>query len=321
MKTSKIKKVACVGTGVIGASWATNFVFKGYPVNIYDINQQQLDLAKVNIEKNLEFLLGKKVLTKKVVDKAKTLVKYTTNIEEAVHDVQFIQEAGPEKYDIKQAILAEIDKYTDPQTIFASSTSGLLITEITKYSPHPERCIGAHPYNPPHLIPLVEISKGAKTSTETVNAACEFYKAVGKEPVVLQKEALGFISNRLQMALYREAIDLVMRGVCSVEDIDKAACFGPGLRYGIMGPNLIYELGGGAVGIKGLFKHVGASVEMWWADMADWKKWPEGWLDIAQEGVNREKANRPAEIGRTTEEIIRFRDSMLVDLLKLHHKL
>jgi 3-hydroxyacyl-CoA dehydrogenase len=147
------------------------------------------------------------------------------------------------------------------------------------------------------------------------------YQQIGKEPIILQKEAPGFIANRLQVALYREAVDLVVRGVCTLEDVDKAALFGPGLRFGILGPNLIFQLGGGIHGIKGILSHIGPSVEMWWADMADWKKFPEGWGEIAQAGVHKEMANRDKQIGNTNEEVSRYRDGMLVELLKLHKKL
>lgn len=321
MKVTEIKKIACIGSGVIGASWATNFIMKGYTVNVYDIKQEQLELAKANIDNNLKFLFEEKILTAEEVEKAKSLVNYTTSMEEAVSDVQFIQESGPETYEIKHAILDELEKYTSSETIYASSTSGLLITEISKNAKHPERCIGAHPYNPPHLIPLVELSKGVKTSEESMTIAYDFFKLVGKEPVILQKEALGFISNRLQMALYREAIDLVMNGVCSVEDIDKATCFGPGLRYGIIGPNLIYQLGGGPHGIKGMLAHIGPSAELWLTDMASWNKIPEEWKNIAQEGVLKEMENREPEFGKNNEELAKFRDRMLVSLLKLHKKL
>jgi len=321
MKASEIKKVACIGAGLIGASWALSFAVKGYEVKVFDINEGQLESAKAQIAKNLGFLVSRKVLTHEGAIKSQQLITYTTNLTEAVCEVQFIQESGPEKYEIKQEILATIEASTAPDTIFASSTSGLLISEIAKNAKYPERCLGAHPYNPVHLIPLVEITKGAKTSQEVVDCTFAFYQSLGKEPIILQKEALGFIANRLQVALYREAVDLVVRGVCSVEDVDKAALYGPGLRFGILGPNMIFQLGGGAHGISGLLTHLGASVEMWWADMADWKKWPAGWNEMSQAGVNREMANRPLEFGNTTEEIARFRDEMLVELLKLHKKL
>lgn len=238
-----------------------------------------------------------------------------------MQDVQYVQESGPENYDVKKAVLAILDKYGSPETIFASSTSGLLITEIAKGSQHPERCIGAHPYNPPHLIPLVEITKGEQTSNAVVKVANDFYRLLGKEPIVLQKEALGFISNRLQIALYREAVNLVLTGVCSVEDVDKAVCYGPGLRYALLGPNLIFHLGGGQVGLKGVLEHIGPSMELWLKDMAVWKEFPAGSKDILQKGVLQEMQGRKQEEGKTTEEISRWRDEKLLNLLKLLNRI
>ena len=321
MEIPEIRKTAVLGGGLIGSSWAANFLWKGFSVHIYDISDEALTTAENRIRKNMEYLVSKGILTADKLNEALGLAKYTTSLAEAVKDVQFLQESVLEKYEVKQALLAEVDKYAPADAVFASSTSGLLITEIAKDSEHPERCLGAHPYNPPHLIPLVEISRGQKTSEETVKRACGFYMSLGKEPIVLRKEALGFISNRLSMALYREAVDLVMRGVCSVEDIDKAVNFGPGLRYALMGPNLIYQLGGGPQGIQGLLKHVENSVELWWEDMATWKKWPPGWYEKAQEGVNEEMANRIPEQGRTNEEIARWRDDGLIEILKFLKKI
>jgi 3-hydroxyacyl-CoA dehydrogenase len=316
-----IKRVAVVGGGMIGSSWATNFVWKGVPVNICDVNTAVLETAGKRIRDNLGYLVSKGIITADQMQTALSLAEYTTSLEEALKDVQFIQESVLEQYKMKQDILAEVDKYAPAEAIFASSTSGLLITEIAKNSEHPERCIGGHPYNPPHLIPLVEINKGQRTSEETIRRALEFYESLGKVPVVLQKETLGFIANRLSFALYREAVDLVNRGVCSVEDVDKAVNFGPGLRYALMGPNLIYQLAGGQHGLTGIFRHVEESVELWWGDMATWKKWPPGWYDTAQEGVNREMANRPPDQGRTNEEIEKWRDDGLIEILKFLKKI
>ena len=321
MKKPEIKKTAVLGGGLIGSSWATNFIWKGVSVNIYDISDEILKTSRNRIRANLEYLVSKGILTAGEMDAALGRAKYTMNLGEAVKDVQFLQECVLENYEVKQDLLAEVDKHAPADAVFASSTSGLLITEIAKGSEHPERCLGTHPYNPPHLIPLVEISRGQKTSEETVKRTWDFYKSLGKEPIVLRKEALGFISNRLSMALYREAADLVMRGVCSVEDIDKAVNFGPGLRYALMGPNLIYQLGGGQHGIQGLLKHVESSVQLWLEDMAAWKKWPPEWSEIAQEGVNKEMANRSPEQGRTNEEIARWRNDGLIEILKFLKKI
>lgn len=242
-------------------------------------------------------------------------------MEEAVKEVQFITESGPESYEIKQKMVEEMEQYTSKDTIISSSTSGLLITEIAKNAKYPERFIGAHPYNPPHLIPLVELTKGDKTDTHVLDVAKEFYQMIDKEPVVLQKEALGFICNRIQMAVYREVCDLVMNGVCTIEDADKAVTYGPGLRWAIMGPSLVFELGGGEGHIDGLMKHLNPSISLWLHDMADFKDFPEEFPQIAREGVEASLKNRPAEIGNDDASLAEYRDKMLIELLKLHHKL
>jgi carnitine 3-dehydrogenase len=322
MKAVDIKKISVLGgSGLIGSGWATFFLWKGLEVNVYDINDALLQTAKERISGNLSYLLAKNIITKEIMDKALGKVVYTKDIGDSLRDVQFVQECAPEKYEPKQALVAALDQYGSKEAIFASSTSGLLITEIAKNSQYPERCIGAHPYNPPHLIPLVEISKGEQTSDAALQTAYDFYKAAGKEPIILQKEAPGFIANRLQIALYREAVDLVMRGICTVEDVDKALCFGPGLRYALMGSNMIFQLAGGPFGLKGVLAHIGPSAEMWMNDMAVWKKWPAGISDALQEGVDKAIANRSAEEGKTNEEIIRWRDDKLLALLKLLNKI
>lgn len=321
MKMEKIKKVSCVGAGVIGYSWALYFSLKKLDVTVYDISDESLELAKKRVHDSLGSLIQNQVIDENEGRKIETRIVYTTSIEEAVSDVQFIVESVPEDYDIKRNLVKEMETFTSNETIIASSTSGLLITEIAKDAKYPERFIGAHPYNPPHLIPLVEITKGEKTSEEVVTTAKEFYISIDKEPVVLQKEALGFICNRIQMALYREVCDLVSRGVCSVEDVDKAVTYGPGLRWGIMGPSLVFQLGGGEHGIAGLLQHLGPSINLWLQDMADFKEFPKEFGPIVQKGVNEEIKNRPPEIGNDDSSLAEYRDKMLIEMLKLHNKL
>ena len=321
MRGSEIKKIACFGTGVIGASWATNFVMKGYAVNMYDISKEQLELGCNKVAGNLSFLVEKGVLSRTDAEAALGRITYTTSVAEAVADVQLIQESVPERYEIKQAVLAQIDEVVGGEVIYASSTSGLLISEIAKLSKYPARCIGAHPYNPPHLIPLVELV-GPEGSESVVAAAKEFYALLGKEPVVLNREVPGFIANRIQTAVAREIIDLVVRGVCSVEDADKALTFGPGIRWGIMGQNLLYNLGN-PNGIRGLYANVGGgkNKKSWLDDMARWTVYPEGWPELAQAGVDAAIAKRPPEQGNTAETLANYRDEMLIEILRLHHKL
>ena len=321
MEAKYIRKVACVGAGVIGYSWALYYSLKELSVTVYDLTDEKLQLAKKRIHESLVNLKQNDVISENEIDEIESRISYTTSMEEAVKDVQFITESGPENYEVKQKMAEEMEKYTSSDTIIASSTSGLLVTEIAKNAKHPERFIGAHPYNPPHLIPLVELTRGEKTDDHVLEVAKEFYQMIDKEPVVLQKEALGFICNRIQMAVYREVCNLVMKGVCTIEDADKAVTYGPGLRWAIMGPSLVFELGGGEGHIDGLMKHLNPSISLWLHDMADFKDFPEEFPEIARKGVEEALKNRPQEIGNDDQSLAEYRDKMLISLLKLHNKL
>lgn len=321
MEVKNIRKVACVGAGVIGYSWALYYSLKKLSVTVYDLTEDKLELAKKRIHESLLNLKKNNVVQESEILEIENRITYTTSMEEAVKDVQFITESGPENYEVKQKMVEEIEKYTADDTIIASSTSGLLVSEIAKNAQHPERFIGAHPYNPPHLIPLVELTKSDKTDEKILKVAKEFYQSIDKEPVVLQKEALGFICNRIQMAVYREVCSLVMNGVCTIEDADKAVTYGPGLRWAIMGPSLVFELGGGQGHIDGLMKHLNSSISLWLHDMADFKDFPDEFPDIARKGVEEAMKNRPAEIGNDDQSLTEYRDKMLIELLKLHNKL
>ena len=277
-----------------------------------------LDIAKNNVEKAICPLLEAGVLTEKSAADIRNRITYTVSMEEALNGTDFIQENGPEKLEIKRAILADVDRYAPANVIYASSTSGLKITDIAANSMHPERCVGAHPYNPPHLIPLVEIMKGEESNPEMVQLAYDFYQSVGKEAVLLHGECPGFISNRLQMAVYREMTDLVMRGVCSVKDVDKALVYGPGLRWGIFGHNMVLQLASPGC-LTGFFQTAGAGCNALLADMADWKSMPDV-IEKLQAGVNEEMKELPPFIGNSDEACREFRDHMLIQMLKMHKK-
>ncbi len=320
MKPEEIKRVACVGGGVIGSSWAIQFAMKGLDVVLYDINDEQLAKSQAQMNKSLDALEQFKAVTPQRRQEIADRVKLTTSMEEAVKNAQFIQESGPERLEIKRSILAQVEEYASADAIYASSTSGLLVSDIAAQAAHPERCVGAHPYNPPHLIPLVELTSGDKTDPELLQLAYDFYQSIGKEAVLLRKECPGFIANRLQLALYREVQDLVMRGVCSVEDADKALVYGPGLRWAIFGHNMIMQLGNPG-GLTGMVQMLGNSGDRWLADMASWTHQPDNWAEVAQPGVDKEMANFPDHIGHTNEDCAKYRDQMLIELLKLHRKL
>lgn len=320
MKKEQIKQIACVGGGVIGSSWAIQFAMRGLDVALYDINEEQLKKSRAQMDKSLDSLVRYHAVTPDQRAEIAGRVAFTTCMEAAVKNAQFIQESGPERLEIKQSILAQVEEYASPDAIYASSTSGLLISDIAAKAAYPGRCIGAHPYNPPHLIPLVELTRCGKTDDDVVKLAYDFYQSIGKEAVLLRRECPGFIANRLQLALYREVQDLVMRGVCSVEDADKALVYGPGIRWAIFGHNMIMQLGNPG-GLTGMVNMLGNSGDCWLEDMASWTHQPDNWAEVAQPGVDQEMANFPEYIGHTNESCIAYRDQMLIDILKLHKKL
>ena len=320
MRIEDMKCVASIGGGVIGSSWTLLFAMKGLTVQQYDISDEQIETCVKNIERNIASLLEFGAIKEDEVEAIKSRISYTTSIAEAVKDAQFIQENGPERLPIKQSILAEIEAAAPADAIYASSSSGLPISDVTANAVHPDRCVGGHPYNPPHLIPLVEITYSERTAQDNVQLAKAFYQSIGKEAVVLNKDCPGYIANRLQLAVYREMIDLVMRGICSAEDADKSLTFGPGIRWAIFGHNMIMQLGNPG-GLKGMMAMLGTGGDVWLADMADWKHMPnEEYGEIAQASVDEMMKNFPDEIGHTNPEIAKYRDKMLIEILKLHKK-
>ena len=193
---------------------------------------------------------------------------FTDDLETAVADADFVQENGPEREDFKHALYRLLDAATRPEVVLASSSSGLLPTVIARGCPtHPERVVIGHPFNPPHLIPLVEVVPGALTSPQTVDRAMGFYTSVGKKPIRLRQELPGHVANRLQAALWREAYSLVARGVASVSDIDTAISQGPGLRWAVLGPFVLQHLSGGPGGLAHNLEHLGPPMVAWWEDL------------------------------------------------------
>lgn len=319
MKVNDIKKVACVGGGVIGANFALLFAMKGLDATIFVRSNEKIEKCKVTVSNNIDSLIEFGVFDADKKEETLSRISYTTSIAQAVTGAQFIQENGPERLDIKKDILAQIEAAAPADAIYASSSSGLLISKVSEDAVHPERCIGGHPYNPPHLIPLVEITYSEKTDQSNVQLAKEFYQSLGKEAVILKKECPGLIANRLQLAVYREMIELVLRGVCTAEDADKSLVYGPGIRWAIFGHNMIMQLGN-PNGLKAMMEMLGSGGDAWLADMADWKHMPENYGDIAQESVDEMMKNLPEYIGHTNPEIAKYRDSMLIEILKLHKK-
>ena len=258
---SGVRRVAVVSTGVIGASWAAHFLAHGLDVVATD--------PAPGAEERLRADVAAVWPTLAPVDGASPeRLTFTADPGEAVADADFVQENGPEREDVKHALFAVLDAAARPDVVLASSSSGLLPSVIARGAvAYPERVLVGHPFNPPHLIPLVEVVPGEKTSEQAVEAATAFYSAVGKRPIRLRQEVPGHIANRLQAALWQEAYSLVERGVATVADIDTAISQGPGLRWAVLGPFANQHLSGGPGGIAHILEHLGPPTEKWWRDL------------------------------------------------------
>ncbi len=235
----EIRRIACVGAGVIGHSWATFFAMKGYPVWLHDLSEAILRRSLGWIQTALALCAEKGVLADREVAAAVSRVQVTTDLSAAVTAADLVVEAVFEDYAVKRQVFQAVDGVAPADAILASSSSYLLMSKIQSVTRRPGRCIEVHPFNPPHLIPLVEVVPGRATEEATVARTVEFFAGVGKVPVVVRKELGGYIANRLQRALSREAVDLVESGVASVEDVDLAVSAGPGLRWALYGPFLV----------------------------------------------------------------------------------
>jgi 3-hydroxyacyl-CoA dehydrogenase len=247
-----IKRIAIVGTGVIGASWASYYLAHGFDV----IATDPAPNAEANLRTYVEGYW--KPLTKAGLAPGASIdrLAFASNMQEALGEADFVQENGPERPDFKKKLFADMDAIARPDVILASSSSGLTMDVIQSDCKQPERCVIGHPFNPPHIIPLVEVVGGAKTSEETIQRALTFYASIGKKAVRLNKALPGHVANRFQAALYKEVLYLVQQGVLSVEDADVAICYGPGLRWAMMGPSLQWHLNGGAGGIQHFMEHL-----------------------------------------------------------------
>ncbi|MFH2110146.1 MAG: 3-hydroxyacyl-CoA dehydrogenase NAD-binding domain-containing protein [Candidatus Bathyarchaeota archaeon] len=305
-----VKRVALVGSGLIGQGWAALFALNGYSVVMQDLSEERLGEAKARAVHHIGTLVDAG-LGKNARAAAKRL-ETTTSLGEALEGADYVQESVFESLSVKCPLYAEMDRLAPRDVVLASSTSGLLMTDIARdMRMHPERAIVAHPWNPVHLVPLVELSPGKKTGAKTIETTYKVMEDIGRVPVVLKKEAPGFIANRLSAVLWREALNLVDQGVATVEDVDKALRAGPGIRWAIMGPYMTYHLGGGKGGIEYLMRHIGVSKSKWMETMATWTETPESVVQKAIDGVDEMVG------GKSLEELEAWRDRYLLELNKL----
>jgi carnitine 3-dehydrogenase len=283
-----VRHVAVVGAGVIGASWVSHFLARGLDVAAFDVSGTAESLLRTAVNAHWPALqrLGLHP------DASPDRLRFTTDLADAVDGADFVQENAPERVEVKREIFGRIDPLLDPAVVIASSSSGMSPSSIAQHcTDHPERVLVGHPFNPPHLIPLVEVVGGQATSEASIQTAMDFYAAMGKRPIRVRQEIPGHVANRLQAALWREAYSLVERGVATVADIDTAIAQGPGLRWALLGPFLNQHLSGGPGGIAHVLEHLGPPMVEWWADL--------GQPDLTPELVGTLVAGVQDELGKT----------------------
>ncbi|MEV7391713.1 MULTISPECIES: 3-hydroxyacyl-CoA dehydrogenase NAD-binding domain-containing protein [unclassified Streptomyces] len=301
---SPVHRVAIVGTGTIGASWATHFLVRGFDVTATDPSPT----AEAALRSYVAAAWDAAASIGLAPGASQERLGFTADLRQAVADADFVQENAPERPELKVRLFADLDDATPPDSIIASSSSGITMSEIQAGCRRPERTVIGHPFNPPHIVPLVEVVGGTKTAPETVRDAMAFYASIGKKPIHLKKELPGHVANRIQAALYREVVYLVEEGVLDVADSDDAVSWGPGLRWGVMGPHLLWHLGGGEGGIQHFMDTLMPRMVDFWKDLGT----PEFTPELAETIVSGvlQEAN-----GRSVDELAAGRDAMLSALL------
>ena len=312
MRIDDDARIAVIGTGTIGASWAALFLAAGHDVAASDPADGAEARLRAQVAANWGDLatLG---VAKGPVESALERLTFHADPAGAARGAQAVQENAPERIEVKRDLLARLETTLAPDALILSSTSGLKPTAMQQDMTHPGRLVVGHPFNPPHLIPLVEIVGGERTSDDAILAAIAFYERLGKQPIRLNREITGHVANRLQAALWREAVYLAREGVASVADIDRALTGAVGIRWALMGPHLTFHLGGGAGGMEGFVKNLGPAVESWWADLGD-ATLDDETARVLLEGVAEETG------GRDVEEMARQRNAALLRLLSLDRR-
>jgi len=306
---SPIKRIAIIGTGVIGAGWTIRLLAKNKVVNVYDPNISQINFLKNEIRR-----VSKSVLKFYKTNKLnKKNLFFTNSIKEAVKDADLIQENAPENISIKKKIIKEISKWAKPNAIIASSSSGLLPTNIQESCKLPGRFLIAHPFNPVYLLPLVELVKGEKTKINFIKKSKNFYHSIGMYPLILKKEVEGYLSDRLQESMWRESLHILNENLASSDDLDKAIIHGPGLRWALMGNFLTFHLAGGKLGMKHTLEQFGPTLKIPWTKL----KAPHLTKKLSNKIIREtKKQSKGASINKLTT----MRDNFIVDLLKLKNK-
>jgi carnitine 3-dehydrogenase len=310
VEPDQVRRVSVVGAGVIGGGWALHYLRMGLDVDVYDPSPRaEADLLSM-LEVTWPLLERVGLRPGASPDR----LRVHAGLADAVGDADMVQESSPEDSTLKRAVLAAIDEAAPPDAVIASSTSGFAMTMLQADCARPERCVVGHPFNPPYLVPLVEVVGGERTDPAVVDWLVAFYAAMGKRPLRLSRELPGFVGNRLQEAMWREALHMVAAGEATVEEIDEAIAYGPGLRWAQMGPCLTFHLAGGSAGMEHMLDHFGAALLEPWTRL-EAPPLTGQLRERMVDGCLRE-AN-----GRSVAELERRRDEFLAELLQLVERL
>ena len=305
---NKIKNITVIGTGVIGTGWILRFLAFNKKVTAYDPSVKQKDYLKKELKRtksSIEKLYNKKINIKNLI--------FSSNIKDAVSKADLIQENVPERLDLKKKVINQLSQYAPKNCIIASSSSGLLPSELQTNCINPKRFIIAHPFNPVYILPLVEIVKGNKTSKIIMNKADKFYKSLYMKTLTVDKELPGFLSDRLQEALWREGLHIINEGYASTKDLDEAITYGPGMRWALMGTFLTFHLAGGEMGMKHMLNQFGPALKLPWTKL----KSPNLNKKLKNKIITgTQKQSKNLSINKLSN----MRDNFLIDLLDLKKK-
>ena len=304
-----IRRIAIVGTGVIGASWAAQYLARGFDV----IATDPAPNAEANLRKYVNEAWELLSTIGLSPGGSRERLSFTSDLKQALANADLVQENGPERPDFKIKLYADMDEATPEDSLIASSSSGIAPSVMQSKCRHPERVVVGHPFNPPHIVPLVEVVGGARTSPEAIKRAMDFYTSIGKKAIHVRKELPGHVANRLQAALYREMLYLIEQGVLSVEETDAAVCYGPGLRWGVMGQSLQWHVGGGAGGINHFMEHLMDPLAGMMKSLGTPQVTPQLKQTII-DGVMKEAANR------SVDELAQEENKLIIGYLALRAK-
>ena len=305
---NKIKNITVIGTGVIGTGWILRFLAFNKKVTAYDPSVKQKDYLKKELKRtksSIEKLYNKKINIKNLI--------FSSNIKDAVSKADLIQENVPERLELKKKVINQLSQFAPKNCIIASSSSGLLPSELQSNCIYPKRFIIAHPFNPVYILPLVEIVKGNKTSKIIINEADKFYKNLHMKTLIVNKELPGFLSDRLQEALWREGLHIINEGYATTKDLDEAITYGPGMRWALMGTFLTFHLAGGELGMKHMLDQFGPALKLPWTKLKS-PNLNKKLKDKIIAGTKKQSKNL------SINKLSNMRDNFLIDLLDLKKK-